>query len=213
MAECGADYEHLLTAAGGRSVEEYCTGLWCNEDDCDTWQASADSIYGLYIAAWNKCIAVNDTRAEELRAQAEEYEAAYGQVEDTCSAFMAFGAAGASEAIGKLIAASQKGICIIELLNKGIAAAGGEVIHTPIGNPKPSGGLFGGGDTSPVWKWAAIGLGAVAALGIGVYAYNRVAASRGSPTIRIETARPSNEEKAAVNRATDAAVKNGSAPA
>lgn len=194
MAECGASYAHLLTAAGGRDPENMCTGLWCNEVDCDTWQAIADGAYGLYIAAWNKCFEVNNARAEELRAQAEEYEAAYAEVENTCSVFMAFGAAGANEAVAKLIAATQKGLCVMELLNQGIKDAGGEHIHTPLGNPKPSGGLFSGEPSSPVWKWAAIGLGAVAVVGIGVYAYGRAAEARGLPTLRFE--RPStNSEK------------------
>lgn len=196
MAECGADYAHLLTIPGGYDVEDPC-GWWCNEPVVSAWDTQATHVYSLYLTAWNRLIRAereaggDHSVSDAIIDQLELYDAEYAALPEP-SGWMAFGAAGAQEAATAMATNVSAGACALDLVNRALEEVGGVPIEAGVTH-KP--GLSTG------WK-IAIGVGAVVAVGGAVGAYYWLRDDdEDEPSERLPTGESSSELRRRLSRA------------
>lgn len=151
---CGANYLHLVQAAGGLTKQfphgEMAPGtgipsLWCSEPQAQAWAAQAKHIFGLVRAAWDALMAAENkardwTQTTAVRASVTAYEKDYADL-PAPSFWMAFGLGGCADAVARMIANIENGACQLDLLNRALQNVGAGVVPGPFA-PPPGTGFF-----------------------------------------------------------------------
>lgn len=143
---CGASYEYLVQAAGGRSRSKPYDStlgmqLWCNEPDAQAWYAQASHVFHLQRAAWNTLMAhaneVQDwTLTRNIEPSASAYESEFFGLKEP-SFWMGFGAGGCADAVQSYISNIDTGKCVLERLNQALAKVGKGTVEPGDAPPPP----------------------------------------------------------------------------